>query len=89
MGVSIFYVRERINFSRLFLVRNFNVFLLLRALDTIDVTSIETRAFDIKGMEVVRGRSFTLFIATLCVDNNLLFLTSAEGMFNTRSNSAN
>jgi len=49
-----------------------------------------THAFDIKIVEVARGRSFTvLFTVTSC--NNLLFLTSAESMFNTvqRSNYAN
>ena len=58
------YEKESAIFPRLFLVRNFYVFLL--PLDTIDT-------------ELARGASFTLFTAAPCVDNNLLFLTSAEG----------
>ena len=80
------YEEESASFPRLFLVRNFYVFLFSHALD---IKWCEIRAFVIKGVKFAQDRSFTLFTLTLCVDNNLLFLISAEGMFNARSNSAN
>ena len=64
------------NFPHLFFVRNFSPSSYSR------YNRRGTHAFDIKGVKLARSRSFTLFTATSCMDNNLLFLTSAEDMFN-------
>ena len=64
MGICFSCTRKN---QRIFLVYFlFVIFILSRVLDTI-------------GVELVRDRTFTLFTLTSCVDNNLLFLTSAEG----------